>query len=340
VVDFGKAGLFLFSENMRLVAQRNGRWHPGEPFDFTRIFAGPEPGRKYYSGRRMWAAFGRLAPAAAKDLSPDYVNYVTSVPYPATLPSKQVNLTDMMETMRNYYQDTKFDMRHGMAAGPFGTPDRVFAGKGNKEVAGSWERTIATQKSILSYVLVARPLLPSPVGGVEWLGMHAAHTTLYVPFPLGMLSPQGLQVPLPEGYTTNDLNRVGRGVGAVNAARFVFNAAQLRFDAAIEDVREGQRLWEQDKGMQLLKRTEEDYLNGKVNLTGLTSRFCDHAVEAVAAWWEMSDQINLKYGDTCKLGYPAWWLRSPSVDYAGGPPPSPRVPPLHIEVVDRPTLRI
>ena len=55
---------------------------------------------------------------------------------------------------------------------------------GHAGVPGGWERTIATHHSIVSYVLEARAWLPDVVGGVVWFSPHAAHTSVYAPFPV------------------------------------------------------------------------------------------------------------------------------------------------------------
>jgi hypothetical protein len=74
----------------------------------------------------------------------------------------------------------------GLAAGAFGSPDRWAAGDGEKAVGGSWERSIATYRSVVSYVLQLRHWLDDNIGGVMWFSFHAAHTSFYVPFPAGM----------------------------------------------------------------------------------------------------------------------------------------------------------
>ena len=87
-IDFADAHAFLYSSNMIDVAIATGRWAEGVPFDFTRIFAAAEPGHKFASGRRMWAAYRKLAdPAAAARLPFEYAEYVSAAPYPATLPA-------------------------------------------------------------------------------------------------------------------------------------------------------------------------------------------------------------------------------------------------------------
>ncbi len=65
--------------------------------------------------------------------------------------------------MRNWYQNTTYDMGAGMAAGPFGSPGRDRSASG---VVGNWERPIAISRTIVSYVLQCRGWLPSAVGGV------------------------------------------------------------------------------------------------------------------------------------------------------------------------------
>lgn len=40
----------LHSQNMYEVAERKHLWAKGQPFDFTRVFSGPEMGHKYSSG--------------------------------------------------------------------------------------------------------------------------------------------------------------------------------------------------------------------------------------------------------------------------------------------------
>ena len=48
------------------------------------------------------------------------------------------------------------------------------------------------------------------------------------------------------------------------------------------------------------------------------------AVEAVGAWWTLSDELQLAYSHPSEV-YPDWWLQA--VNYSGGPSPAPPVPP-------------
>lgn len=244
IVDFDDERSFLASSNMRAVALRTGRTREGSPLDFTRAFAAEEPGHKYASGRRMWAAFRRLAaPSAAAALSPYYSEYSASG-YPATLPASPASLDvrAVAGTMRDYYANTSFDLSAGMAGGPFGSPARARVATG---VRGNFERPIATDRTIVSYLLVLRSWLPDPLGGTLWFGHHSALTTVryaltlapprnrhtwppfaaaircrhvqspqvYSPFPVSFLI-VAPPVPLPTALTNNSFDRVDRGVSA------------------------------------------------------------------------------------------------------------------------------
>lgn len=59
---------------------------------------------------------------------------------------------------------------------------------------------------------------------------HAAHTSLHIPFPVGMV---GTSVGIPGGFANNSLQRMDRGVGFFQASKTVYNIAQLRFSDMI-----------------------------------------------------------------------------------------------------------
>jgi dipeptidase len=168
-IDFENDNLFLHSQNIRAVAVRHHLWREGTAFDFTKIFAEggigePRAGPQYYVSRRMWVIYKRLAPEM--DLGNGTISdYIMDSPLPATVPARRgsVRLQDVMDVMRDYFEDTAYDMTMGMAAGPFGTPDRFGGcndcGALNETVEGGWERTVATHHSIVSLVMEARSWL-------------------------------------------------------------------------------------------------------------------------------------------------------------------------------------
>ena len=110
------------------------------------------------------------------------------------------------------------------------------------------------------------------------------------------------------------------------ASRFVHAAAQLDFERAIVTVRAAQSLWE-GRAAAMLAAAEPAVANGTMALADLAAACSSHATAAVAAWWEMSDELTRQHAFPADP-YPSWWLQSREVGFADGPPPSPKVPPL------------
>merc|ERR1712003_454074 len=80
-----------------------------------------------------------------------------------------------MNTLRDHYEGTRYDLTVGMAARPFGTPNR--GPKPENATAGVWERAISMHRTSFSWICEAKPN-----GGVTWLGYDSPHGTAYLPF--------------------------------------------------------------------------------------------------------------------------------------------------------------
>jgi dipeptidase len=318
VVDFQDSVNFLSSGTyckggscgLRAVAKRHGLWAEGEPLDFARTFAKggtnePSEGAQLYVSRRMWTAYRRFG---GPPLPTDITDFIMDAPYPATVPVPKgsVGLQDVMGVMRDYYEGTAFDMTQGMAAGPFGSPDRF---GGNKNVTGGWERTIATHHSIVSLVMEARSWLPDPVGGTLWFAPHAAHTSVYAPFPCGMDV-------LPASYTNGSgWGTVDSGVAAW-ANRAVFGAVQARFQDSIKEVVAARTVLD-NNSLALQASTDAAVKAGTMSPAAVGALFGRNADAIVAGWWALHN--TLIHTATKDCGYPQWWLQAKDVDYSGGP---------------------
>ena len=136
----------LFSPGVTELAKDMGWWRPeDEPttglFDFFGAYGYQPPAAggmpyepkntidilKYYSGRRMWRVFSLLSPAEGAKLDPDRGNVPkTKDPYPPSVPAPKgsVTLKMVMDAHRDHYEGTPYDLTKGMAAGPFGNPNR------------------------------------------------------------------------------------------------------------------------------------------------------------------------------------------------------------------------
>merc|ERR1719230_2132543 len=120
----------------------------------------------YYSGRRMWRIFSLLSPSEGSKLDPNRGNLPeTKDPYPNSVPAPKGSVTPqmVMDVYRDHYEGTPYDLSKGMAAGPFGNPNRAPAPVG---LSGLWERAIAMYRTTWSFVLEAKPDGKS----VTWFG--------------------------------------------------------------------------------------------------------------------------------------------------------------------------
>jgi len=185
---------FRYSEGVTKLAEEMGWWSPqdDEPnvFDFFKSYGYTPSGGDveksqllknvlaFYSGRRMWRIFSLLSPEEGGKLNPDKGNLPnTPNPYPGSVaaPKGSVSLKMVKNALKDHYEGTRYDLTKGMAAGPFGTPNR--GAKVPTGTQGVWERAISMQRTSFSWICEAKPN-----GGVAWLGYDAPHGTVYLPF--------------------------------------------------------------------------------------------------------------------------------------------------------------
>jgi dipeptidase len=310
---------FMMSDNVFDIARARGWWTSGTPLDFLRAYTPGEYNHPYYSLRRTWRAYDLLAPSRGFD---PWVKDAYTKEYPFSIkPDRKVSVADLFRIQRDYYEGTEFDPTQGVAAGPFGTPNRYGEGEGEQSVVGAWERPISLFRCSYSYVLQARDWLPDPIGGLVWWGPDAPHSTVYVPFYAGMTE-------VPASYSTGSLREFSHA-SAWWAFDFVSNWADLKFSYMIQDIREKQSLLEGKafREQSVVEQTaatmyETDPDSAREYLTD----YCvSHAEDVVAQWWDFSDHLITKYHDGYvnipeigkSVGYPAWWLEA--VEYDKGP---------------------
>jgi dipeptidase len=104
-------------------------------------------------------------------------------------PDNKLSVRDVMNMMRDYYQNTPMDMTKDLGAGPYGSTVRWRPMQ--YEVDGETyiqERAISTQQTGFSFVSQSRNWLPDPVGGILWFGVDDTYFTVYTPMYCGMTS--------------------------------------------------------------------------------------------------------------------------------------------------------
>ncbi|HMA60027.1 MAG TPA: C69 family dipeptidase [Halanaerobiales bacterium] len=310
-LDLEDSDNYMASSNVKSFAEEMGYWDPDEgPFVFWKAYC-PDPyGAPYYQARREWRALSMLAPS--QDFEP---NLPKDEHYPFSIePDEKVSVRDVMTILRDYLEGTQFDLTEGMAAGPFGTPNR-YATPGSVKPEdrkdADWERAISMFRCSYSFVSQARDWLPEPIGGVAWFGEDAPHTTCYIPIYCGVTD-------LPESYETGARDKFDES--AWWAFNFVSNWADLKYDYMIEDIRKEQDKFEKEfLAMQpTIDKAAEELYNKDPELARqfLTDYTNSNLVKVEDRWWELAEELVYKYhdgyvnteDDVKSVGYPTWWL--------------------------------
>ena len=186
--------------------------------------------------RRRWRIFSIVAPS--QGFQPDQL---ARFPFSVKV-ERSIGVEDLKSLMRDHFEGTPFDQTTGLAAGPFGNPNRYDR---NSEVQpevrnGFFERTISIHRTSYSFVAVSKARNDSTsseedqseqvrgalgpdtgnvtaigkgnttnkeaytgFGGVLWLAHHSPQNSLYLP-----LSAQSRA--LPESFGRGNLYRMDR----------------------------------------------------------------------------------------------------------------------------------
>lgn len=283
----------------------------------------------FYSGRRMWRIFSLLSPAEGAKLDPNRGNLPdTQDPYPGSVlaPKKSVTLQMVLDAYRDHYEGTPYDLTQGMAAGPFGTPNRGITPRG---VLGLWERAISMHRTSFSFVCVARPKGRS----IMWFGLDSPHGSTYLPFYGAASTSAPDSYHSHKGFQSKFSNSV-----AWWAFNLVNQYQDLNFRAINADVRQRAREIEsQAMRLTALWEEEADAVSPRgASLAVLTARSNAFAEDVVAGWWNFCTTLFAKYGryvvtynesengeSMAGQAYPEWWVRSPEVGFSTWAPRGP-----------------
>jgi dipeptidase len=223
----------LYSPDVISFAREKGYFKGKDnDFDFSATYAPPSYGKLRFCEARVWSFFNRIAPS--KKLSTDYVKGKPGAkPMPLWIkPDKRLKPQDLMALMRDHYEGTEFDLSTGCAAGPFNLPYRsrplTWEHKGVKYIS---ERPTATQQTGFVFVAQMRSWLPDPIGGIFWLGMDDAASTVFVPMYCGIT-----EVPKSYGVGVASFTEFSWD-SAFWVFNFVGNYKYLRYRDMIEDIR-------------------------------------------------------------------------------------------------------
>lgn len=320
----------LHSQNIFEVARNKGWWKPEDgKLDWTAVYGGGEFHHPYYSLRRVWRAMSLLAPS--RNL-PAWVEGPNTRAYPFSIkPDHKVTPANIFAIHRDNYEGTEFDLSVGLAAGPFGCPNRFEGqaeGVANQEgklspLNGAFERPLNIYRCVYAYVNQSRSWLPDAVGGLTWYGPDRPATAVLMPLYAGVTN-------LPESIQRCNLMKFDRQ-SMWTAFNFVANYAMLKYKYMIQDIQKERNRFEaaafgtqgerEGNAAELWKQGKED------EARAMLTRYCsDHAAAVLDSWWKLAETLYCKYNDgylntrdglAQQVFYPAWWLEQ--VGYGDGP---------------------
>ena len=300
-IDLANADYFMASGNVFKRAEELGYWDPksGVPFRFYEAYS-PESRTEMAITRREWRVLDLLAPSLK--LHPNSNHFPFSVK-----PEKPVTPERIMELFRDTYEGTEFDVVKDFTVvddngktvkSPMANPFMPYDMNKMLRTNGGWgfkgERCLARWFCMYATVTQSRGWLPSPIGGVVWLGYANPAMTAYVPIYAGVTD-------LPEDYKTD-----GRTTGYSNRSAFwafrqvatiaAHRWGDMRTDvAAVRDPLQKQFLSEQkaivEKAGELFK---QDPAKALAFLTEKTAAACRRATQA---YWNLGSQLWNKYDE-------------------------------------------
>lgn len=225
----------LYSNDVISFAREKGYFNGvNKDFSFADAYAPLAYSAIRFCEARVWSAFRLMNPDMDKYKS--FILGESSERMPLFMkPSKPVSVRDVMNIMRDYFEDTPLTMTKDPGAGAYGVPYRFrpLTWKVD-DITYFNERAIATQQTGFSFVAQMRSWLPNPIGGILWFGVDDANMSVYVPMYMGMNS-------IPENFKVGNGNLLEF---SWNSAFWVFNwvanQAYHRYSFMIEDIRKEQ----------------------------------------------------------------------------------------------------
>jgi dipeptidase len=320
----------MYSKNIFEAAQRKGWWKPEDgPLDWTRAYGDGEFHHPYYSLRRVWRAQSLIAPSLKLAA---WVEGPFTRTYPFSIkPDQKLTVENIFAMHRDNYEGTEFDLTKGLAAGPFGNPNRFEGqaeGVADKEgrltpLQGEFERPLNIYRCVYAYVNQSRNWLPDAVGALIWFGPDRPATAVLMPFYAGAKG-------LPASIQKADILKFDRE-SMWTAFNYAANYVMLKYSYMIKDLQTVRDRFEaQAFGMQREVENQAVDLWNKGDKDGTRQLLTRYSEEMTAnvlrEWWKLSEHLYLKYNDgylNTKAGiaqavfYPAWWLKE--VGYETGP---------------------
>jgi dipeptidase len=277
---------------------RSYGWYKGtdKDFSFSDTYAPLDFSGARFCEARVWSGFNKVNSQMGQYL--DYAmgaNLKNRMPL-WIKPDKKLDINDVKNIMRDYYQNTPMDMTKDPGAGPYGSTVRwrpmEWTVDGVKYLN---ERAISTMQTGFSFIAQSRSWLPDPVGGIDWFGVDDTYYTVYSPMYCGMTEiPHSFEVGNGDMMTFSD-----------DAAFWVFNQvtnfAYTRTRLLIGDLQSKQKELEDGYMAETLNIDREAADLYKNDQAAAIKYLTDYSIKAgnntVSQWKDLYKFLFTKYVD-------------------------------------------
>ena len=308
-MDLKNPDYYMASENVFDVAKELGFWDGKKPFKFWEAYSG----RKPFSSREYFV-FNNLAPS----LNLEYE--AKELPF-SVKPENKVDIREILKFFRTTYEGTEWDMTKNLkiavkrkdkndsvytdttispSAHPWMARDKRNMLNAIKPGLVSRHRPIAVQYCAYSFIVQLRDWLPDEIGGRLWFGFDVPRESPRIPIYAANLS-------LPKSFYVCGQDHFSRE-SAMWAFRRANRLATVKWGdgkkiiepvvAEFENKAFDEIDFIENKAMELLQKDKENAAAG--NETRLCREFLtrysnDFARAAVDRWWELGDELWVKF---------------------------------------------
>lgn len=195
----------MYSKDVISFAKKRGYFTGKDSdFSFSDAYAPADFGAIRYCETRVWSFYNKWVDGMERYLDyADGKHIGKSEVMPLYFkPQKKLSLHDVMNSMRDHYEGTPFDVTKDAGSGPYEAPYRPtplsWKYEGNSYFN---ERPISTQQTAGTFVVQMRDFLPNQIGGVIWYGNDDPNMVPYTPVYC-------CATKAPECYDSKDANDV------------------------------------------------------------------------------------------------------------------------------------
>ncbi len=319
----------IYGKNLFQIAEKNNWLNHDGSFDWLLSVSPGEFYHPYHCLRRIWRVQSKLAPSLY--FCPWVENGYSKAFAFSLKPDKKLALQDIFSLLRDYYQDTPFDLsKQPIASGPFGCPYRYkgpydpqmnIPGAVKKPIFGAWERPISIYSCNYSHVVELRSYLPKPLAYVVWIGFDQPLACCYMPFYVGVQN-------LPKSFSKKT-SFTFYAESAFWPFNFVSNLASQKFSYMIKEIQKKQKKEETEqiqKIKQIEKKAIELYWQDPELMREFITDFClKNSENIIKKWWQLGFYLFEKYANGSinipkpikEIGYPDHWLKN--ANWINGP---------------------